>query len=154
MDLVVCSPPDRTLAGKSEPWPLVFTTEDKRANSFAWADVGAGSESWDAFAGFYDYYPVKGVKDKAVVLAGLAHRKTARRPAAKTNVRTYWSIVPQAPAVFFYIGSGEFWRLRSKTLRASRASTPQMVRHVSQEDSCATRNAAYFSSITTTDATF
>ena len=123
---------DRTLAGKSDPWPLEFTTEGQKSEFLRLGEAGAGSELWDAFAGFYDYYPVKGVKDKAVILAGL-HAPKEGAAAGGEDERSYL-LVDRATGAgrVLYIGSGEFWRLRSKNSASFTRLYTQMVRHVSQ----------------------
>lgn len=122
---------DRTLAGKSEPWPLEFTPEGRKSE-FLRLDDAADGELWDAFAGFYDYYPVKGVKDKAVVLAGLGPPKDGAA-AGGEDERSYL-LVDRATGAgrVLYLGSGEFWRLRSKNSASFTRLYTQMVRHVSQ----------------------
>ncbi|MBN8625060.1 MAG: hypothetical protein J0M17_06200 [Planctomycetes bacterium] len=111
-----------------DPWPLEFTPEGQKSEFLRLAEGGGNVDAWDAFPGFYDYFGVKGVKDKAVVLAGLAS------PKAGTDDARQFLLVDRATGAgrVLYIGSGEFWRLRAENSAYFTRLYTQMVRHVSQ----------------------
>ncbi|MGC3966514.1 MAG: hypothetical protein QM775_03845 [Pirellulales bacterium] len=112
-----------------EPWALTFTPDGQKSEFLRLADGGENIDAWDAFPGFYDYFNVKGVKDKAVVLAGLDNPD-----AGGDDDERKYLLVDRATGAgrVLYIGSGEFWRLRAKNSAYFTRLYTQMVRHVSQ----------------------
>ena len=124
------------LSGNSEPWRVRFTDEGRRAD-FLRLDDGqpSGADVWDDFPGMYDYYPVKGAKDKAVVLAGLAdpQLRDAAPGRLRDDARPYL-IVEHAVGAgrVLYLGSGELWRLRALDASHFTRLYTQLVRHAAQ----------------------
>ena len=127
------------LNGTTEPWHLSFTADGKKAEFLRLADTeAAGMDAWDNFPGFFDYYPAKSVKEKAVVLAGLQDPRAAgsgAKPNAKfaDDARPYL-LVEQAVGAgrVLYLGSGEFWRLRTVDSGYFTRLYTQFVRHAAQ----------------------
>ncbi len=120
-------------SGSSEAWPLSFTAEGSKAEFLRLGDTESDAISaWDKFSGFYDYYPVKGVKDKSVVLVGLQDPRAGGK-VGDDDGRPYL-VVDRAVGAgrVLYIGGGEFWRLRAKNSAYFTRLYTQMVRHVAQ----------------------
>jgi len=125
--------------GTSEPWRISFTPEGRKSEFLRLADTeAAGLDAWEEFAGCYDYYPAKSLKDKAVVLAGLQDPHGS--PTAKTGskiaideARPYFLVEHAVGAGrVFYMGTGEFWRLRTVNSGYFTRLYTQIVRHVAQ----------------------
>lgn len=103
----------------STPRRLTFP-EGPGERSFLKLDA-AGKEplaGWSAFftdpktkqeRGFYSYYPVRGIKDNAVVLAALSDAK-ARLKDGKDQ--PFLVTMPAGKGRVIYLSSGETWRLR------------------------------------------
>jgi hypothetical protein len=120
---------------RDKPWAVHFSDEGKRSEFLRLDDAeAAGLDPWVEFDGFYDYFPVKGVKDKAVVLAGLVDpegRLGAGDP--KDDARPYLLVEHAVGAGrVLYLGSGEFWRLRAVNPPYFTRLYTQLVRHVAQ----------------------
>ena len=122
---------DSSPAGASEPWPLKFTSEGAKSEFLKLSESVTGDDGWDKFDGFYDYYPVKGVKDKSVVLAGLEAPRAKR--ATADDERPFLLVDRSLGAGrVLYVGGGEFWRLRAENSAYFTRLYTQMVRHVAQ----------------------
>lgn len=124
------------LDGNSEAWPIRFTDEGKRAD-FLRLDGGTPGETdpWESFPGMYDYYPVKSVKDKAVVLAGLGDPQLGKQAhtAIKDDARPYFLVEHSVGAGrVLYMGTAELWRLRAVNQTYFTRLYTQLVRHVAQ----------------------
>jgi len=126
------------LNGTSEPWHLVFTPEGKKSEFLRLADTeAAGLDAWENFSGIFDYYPAKSVKEKAVVLAGLQDPRSVGggKPNTKfgDDARPYFLVEHAVGAGrVLYMGSGEFWRLRTIESAYFTRLYTQFVRHVAQ----------------------
>jgi hypothetical protein len=109
----------------SEPWRLHFPgaspdltflkLDEAGPDALAgWEDFFAGKAAGDAAGsgnphGFYSFYPLKGVKPNATVIA------TFSDPAARLadgKEQPYLVSMPYGNGRVLYIGSGETWRLR------------------------------------------
>lgn len=127
------------LNGTSEPWRVSFTAEGRKSEFLRLADTeAAGLDAWEEFAGCYDCYPAKSLKEKAVVLAGLQdpHAVPSTKTGSKISAdeaRPYF-LVEQAVGAgrVFYMGTGEFWRLRTVNSGYFTRLYTQIVRHVAQ----------------------
>jgi hypothetical protein len=94
----------------SQPWPLAFSTEGQRAEFLQLTDDPVTSLArWKEFAGFYRCYPTMGAKAGATILANFSD------PRAQNEFGPPILLAQQfyGQGRTFYIGSGEFWRLRS-----------------------------------------
>lgn len=122
--------------GNSEPWAVALTTEGRKAEFLRLDDADASAfQAWDDFAGIYDYYTVKGVKEKATVLASLADPRFKPAPGSrlKDDARPYLLVEHAVGAGrVLYLASGEFWRLRSLNSQYFTRLYTQLVRHVAQ----------------------
>lgn len=124
------------LGGNSEPWAVALSPEGKKSEFLRLDDADAAAfQAWDDFAGFFDYYTVKGVKEKATVLASLVDPKF--KPTAgsrlKDDARPYLLVEHAVGAGrVLYLSSGEFWRLRAVNAQYFTRLYTQLVRHVAQ----------------------
>lgn len=124
------------LGGNSEPWAVALSNEGKKSDFLRLDDADASAfQAWDDFAGFYDYYTVKGIKEKATVLASLSDPrfKPAVGSRLKDDARPYLLVEHAVGAGrVLYLGSGEFWRLRAVNAQYFTRLYTQLVRHVAQ----------------------
>ena len=112
-----------------EPWPLEFSREGLEA-AFLWpADTAtAGREAWAGFAGVFSYYPVRGPKPGANVLA----RYSDPRSAQADMLPVFFASQFYGSGRVFYIGSGELWRLRRSDDTYFEQFYTKLIRHASQ----------------------
>jgi len=135
----------------NEPWPLEFTREGLEAE-FLWLDdtAAASSRAWAEFPGVYSYFPTRGPKPGATVLAVFSDPAAAPRGTGVTPVAPGVTPVPPGEALaadrqpvyfaeqfygsgcVFYIGSGEMWRLRRAGEGRFERLYTRLIRHVSQ----------------------
>ena len=120
----------------NEPWPLDFTREGLEAE-FLWLNdtATASQRAWAEFAGVYSYFPVRGPKPGATVLA-LFSDPTAgghRREALVADRQpVYFAEQFYGSGCVFYIASGEMWRLRRAGEGRFERLYTRLIRHVSQ----------------------
>jgi hypothetical protein len=108
--------------------PLVFERAGRDAR-FLWLanDAEENELAWNAFPGVFGYYSVKGEKPGATVYARVAD------PEAGTDkLPVYIALQFYGSGQVLYIGSGEFWRLRSLDPTYFEVLYTKLVRHVSQ----------------------
>ncbi|MCA9167212.1 MAG: hypothetical protein KDB23_06070, partial [Planctomycetales bacterium] len=113
----------------SEPWPLKFTDEGRRAQFLWLTDSPTESETiWNDFAGVYGYQALRDVKPGAQVYAQFADPQAA----TGSDLPVYMAGHFYGAGRVFYMGSGEIWRLNE--LDPSYFSTfyTKLIRHVSQ----------------------
>jgi hypothetical protein len=112
-----------------EPWPLEFTREGLQAD-FLWLgeDVAAGREAWSQFAGVYSFFPVRGAKPGATVLATFSDPRVAQ----SGKQPPYFVEQFYGSGRVFYLGSGEMWRLRHDDPTYYEQFYTKLIRHVSQ----------------------
>jgi len=114
--------------GGAVAWPLVFERAGREAR-FLWLDNDSDESEldWSAFPGVFGYYSVKGEKPGATVYARVAD------PEAGTGkLPVYIAGQFYGSGQVLYIGSGEFWRLRSLDPSYFEVLYTKLVRHVSQ----------------------
>lgn len=129
LDLLPVYPDDSRLQGlgversTAEPWPLNFPgasnemeflklDEDSKEPIAGWKEFFAGSKGGAGGGrarGFYNYYPVKGAKANATVVATFTDPR-ARLTDGKEQ--PFLVTMPYGSGKVVYIGSGEMWRLR------------------------------------------
>ena len=90
-----------------DAWPLELTAEGEAADHLRLSDDFGDSRGWDEFAGVHGYFPVRGTKPGAIVLARFSN------PDTKIEGELPPFLVYQfyGAGRVYYIGSGEFWRL-------------------------------------------
>ncbi|MHB8902368.1 MAG: hypothetical protein ACYC6Y_26715, partial [Thermoguttaceae bacterium] len=113
----------------AEPWPLRFTREGLEAEFLWLAATGTSSQqAWAAFKGVYSHQPLRGAKPAATVYAQFSDPRAGQgeeRPILLAE-QFYGS------GRVFFIGSGEFWRLRALEPGYFDQLYTRLVRHVSQ----------------------
>jgi hypothetical protein len=112
-----------------EPWPLDFTREGLEAQYVWLADTEtANQQAWASFPGVYSYYPVRGPKSAATVLARFSDPRTGQ--AGERPV--YLAEQFYGSGRVFYLGSGEMWRLRQVDEGYFERLYTRLIRHVAQ----------------------
>ena len=96
--------------GAEVAWPLTVTNEGRSASFLAISEDESDSESvWDEFSGVYGYYPIRDVKPAAAVYALYSDPQVAVGDEQPPLI--VGQLYGSGRVVF--LGSGEFWRLRS-----------------------------------------
>jgi len=99
---------DTVMEKTEESWPLSFTPEGLDAEFVSLSDSAATSrQTWKNFKVF-SYFPVRGPKKGATVLA----RFSDPRAAIGNEQPVYMAWQFYGSGQVFYLGSGEMWRLR------------------------------------------
>lgn len=112
-----------------EPWPLEFTRAGLEADYLWLADTASASQAvWSEFKGVYSFFPVRGAKPGATVLA----RFSDPRSGAGTDGAPYFVTHFYGSGRVFYLGSGEMWRLRAVDDTHFEQFYTKLIRHVSQ----------------------
>ncbi len=112
-----------------EPWPLEFTRAGLEADYLWLGDTASASQSaWQSFPGVYSFFPVRGVKPGATVLA----RFSDPRSGAGGEGAPYFVTQFYGSGRVFYMGSGEMWRLRAVDEKYFETFYTKLIRHVSQ----------------------
>lgn len=115
--------------GSEEPWPIEFERAGRDARFLWLADKADESElAWAGFPGVYGYYGVKGEKPGATVYARVADPQSRLSDQAPIYLAGQFYGSGQV----FYIGSGEFWRLRALDPTYFEVLYTKLVRQVSQ----------------------
>jgi hypothetical protein len=112
-----------------QPWPLEFTRAGLEADYLWLGDTASASqEVWSQFKGVYSFFPVRGVKPGATVLARFSD------PSSGTGGEGAPYFVTQfyGSGRVFYMGSGEMWRLRAVDEKYFEMFYTKLIRHVSQ----------------------
>ena len=113
-----------------EPWPLTLTQEGRATEFLKIADAtgNASVDLWSTFKGIYRSYPVRGLRDGAVVLLEYGN------PRARTELGQ----PPFLASQFFgtgrciFIGSAETWRLREISSEGHQRFWTSLIREVGQ----------------------
>jgi hypothetical protein len=112
-----------------EPWPLDFSREGLEADFLELTDSAVESrQAWTAFPGVYGYFPVRGPKQGATVLARFSDPRTSQ--GGEQPVFMAWQFYGSGRV--FYLGSGELWRLRSVDDTYCDRLWTKLIRHVSK----------------------
>lgn len=113
-----------------EPWPITLTPEG-RATEFLKIANETGNASvdlWQTFKGIYRSYPVRGVRDGAVVLLEYGN------PRARTELGQPPFLASQIYGTgrTIFIGAAETWRLREISPQAHQRFWTSLIREVGQ----------------------
>jgi hypothetical protein len=112
-----------------DPWKLQFTPEGNRASYLQLDDDDSNSRRrWDEFPGFYWCYPATSIKPAATLLASYSDPRASVGAAAPALMATQFVGAGRV----FYLGSGEFWRLRASGESAYNRFWIRLVREMSQ----------------------
>jgi len=113
-----------------EPWPVTLTSEGRATEFLKIADEtgNASVDLWQKFKGIYRSYPVRGVRDGAVVLLEYGN------PRARTELGQPPFLASQfyGAGRTIFIGSAETWRLREISSQAHQRFWTSLIREVGQ----------------------
>ncbi len=112
-----------------EPWPLDFTREGLEAEFLWLGDTATAShQAWSQFKGVFSHQPLRGPKPAATVYAHFSDPRTTQASERPIFLAAQF----YGAGRVFYIGSGEFWRLRAIDTGYFDRLYTRLVRHVSQ----------------------
>ena len=112
-----------------QPWPLEFTRAGLEADYLWLGDTASASQTaWGQFQGVYSFFPVRGVRPGATVLA----RFSDPRSGSGNEGAPYFVTQFYGSGRVFYMGSGEMWRLRAVDEKYFEMFYTKLIRHVSQ----------------------
>ncbi len=113
-----------------EPWPITLTPEGRATEFMKIADEtgNASMDLWKKFNGIYRSYPVRGVRDGAVVLLEYGN------PRARTELGQPPFLASQfyGTGRTIFIGSAETWRLREISPQGHQRFWTSLIREVGQ----------------------
>jgi len=123
--------PDLQLTQRAdEPWPVTLTAEGRVTEFLKIADAtgNATTDLWSTFKGIYRSYPVRGVRDGAVVLLEYGN------PRARTELGQPPFLASQfyGTGRTIFIGSAETWRLREISPQGHQRFWTSLIREVGQ----------------------
>ncbi|MCH2209713.1 MAG: VWA domain-containing protein [Fuerstiella sp.] len=110
--------------------PVVLTPEG-RASEFLKISDAAGQTStdlWETFSGIYRSYPVRSVRDGAVVLARYANPRARTQDGDPPFLATQFYGAGRT----FFVGSAETWRLRSISPEGHQRFWTSLIREAGQ----------------------
>lgn len=120
---------DTSVSSAKEPWPVDFTREGLEAQYLWLAETETeNQQAWASFPGVYSYFPVRGPKSAATVLA----RFSDPRAGQGNDAPVYMAEQFYGSGRVFYLGSGEMWRLRRVEEGYFDRFYTRLVRHVAQ----------------------
>ncbi len=124
-------PPELQLSQQAdEPWPITLTLEGRATDFMKIADEtgNASVDLWKKFKGIYRSYPVRGVRDGAVVLLEYGN------PRARTELGQPPFLASQfyGTGRTIFIGSAETWRLREISPQGHQRFWTSLIREVGQ----------------------
>jgi hypothetical protein len=123
--------PDMQISQRAdEPWPLTLTPEGRTTEFLKIADAtgNASVDLWTTFKGIFRSYPVRGVRDGAVVLIEYGN------PRARTELGQPPFLASQfyGTGRTIFIGSAETWRLREISPQGHQRFWTSLIREVGQ----------------------
>ena len=113
-----------------KPWPVLLTPEGKTSGFMKISDATgkADVELWNRFKGIFRSYPVKSVKDGAIVLA----RYGNPRASTQDGLPPYLASQFYGKGRTMFIGSAETWRLRAISPEGHQRFWTSLIREVGQ----------------------
>jgi hypothetical protein len=123
--------PDMQLTQRAdEPWPVTLTPEGRTTEFLKIADAtgNASVDLWSTFKGIYRSYPVRGIRDGAVVLIEYGN------PRARTELGQPPFLASQfyGTGRTVFVGSAETWRLREISPEGHQRFWTSLIREVGQ----------------------
>ena len=113
-----------------EPWPVTLTPEGRTTEFLKIADATgtASVDLWSTFKGIYRSYPVRGIRDGAVVLIEYGN------PRARTELGQPPFLASQfyGTGRTVFVGSAETWRLREISPEGHQRLWTSLIREVGQ----------------------
>jgi len=120
----------RISQGADEAWPVVLTPEGRTSEFLKIADAtgNASTDLWETFDGIYRSYPVRSVRDGAVVLASYGNPRARTQNGAPPFLATQFYGAGRT----FFVGSAETWRLRSISPEGHQRFWTSLIREAGQ----------------------
>jgi hypothetical protein len=113
-----------------QPWAVTLTAAGRNSEFLKITDAlgNSGTELWETFRGIYRSYPVRSVRDGAVVLLEYSN------PRARTEIGQPPFIAEQfyGTGRTMFIGSAELWRLREISPEGYQSLWTSLIREVGQ----------------------
>jgi hypothetical protein len=113
-----------------EPWPVMLTPEGRTSEFLKIADAGGtvSADLWSTFKGIYRSYPIRGLRDGAVVLLEYGN------PRARTELGQPPFLASQfyGTGRTIFLGSAETWRLREISSEGHQRFWTSLIREVGQ----------------------
>ena len=114
----------------NQPWPVMLTPEGRASEFLKIADATGKTDVnlWQTFKGIYRSYPVRAIRDGAVVLAEYGN------PRAKTRDGQPPFLASQfyGKGRTMFVGSAETWRLRAISAEGHQRFWTGLIREVGQ----------------------
>lgn len=113
-----------------KPWPVLLSAEGKASEFLKISDATgkADVELWKTFKGIFRSYPVKSVRDGAVVLA----RYGNPRASTQDGLPPFLASQFYGKGRTMFVGSAETWRLRAISAEGHQRFWTSMIREVGQ----------------------
>ncbi len=112
-----------------EPWPLDFTREGMEAEFLWLGETATASQlGWGEFKGVFSHQPLRGAKPAATVFAHFSDPRAAQGDDRPIFLAAQF----YGSGRVFYIGSGEFWRLRALDPGHFERLYTRLIRYTSQ----------------------
>ena len=120
----------RISQGAGEAWPVLLTPEGRASEYLRIADATgtASTDLWEMFRGVFRSYPVRGVRDGAVVLAKYGNHRAKTQEGFPPFLATQFYGAGRT----FFIGSAETWRLREISPEGHQRFWTSLIREVGQ----------------------
>jgi hypothetical protein len=120
----------RISQGADEAWPVLLTPEGRASEFLRIADAtgNASTDLWQTFEGIYRSYPVRSVRDGAVVLASYGNPRARTQNGAPPFLATQFYGAGRT----FFVGSAETWRLRSISPEGHQRFWTSLIREAGQ----------------------
>jgi hypothetical protein len=120
----------RISQGADEAWPIMLTPEGRSSEFLRIADAtgNASTELWETFDGIYRSYPIRSVRDGAVVLARYGNPRARTQNGAPPFLATQFYGAGRT----FFVGSAETWRLRSISPEGHQRLWTSLIREAGQ----------------------
>lgn len=120
----------RISQGADEAWPVLLTPEGRASEFLKIADAtgNASTDLWETFDGIYRSYPVRSVRDGAVVLASYGNPRARTQNGAPPFLATQFYGAGRT----FFVGSAETWRLRSISPEGHQRFWTSLIREAGQ----------------------
>lgn len=112
------------------PWPVLLTPEGKTSEFLKISDATgkADVELWNKFKGIFRSYPVKSVRDGAIVLA----RYGNPRASTQDGLPAFLASQYYGKGRTMFVGSAETWRLRAISPEGHQRFWTSLIREVGQ----------------------
>lgn len=120
----------RISQGADEAWPVTLTPEGRASDFLRIADAtgNASTDLWQTFDGIYRSYPVRSVRDGAVVLASYGNPRARTQDGAPPFLATQFYGAGRT----FFVGSAETWRLRAISPEGHQRFWTSLIREAGQ----------------------